>query len=126
MIKKSKLDATELQFHRREIDMLKMCQHPNIINIIDVYESLDYIFIILKYMEGGDLFDFLELTNHYIEEKFALKIFKQVVEGVKYLHDLGIIHRDLKIENIMMSSKREDAVPKIVDFGLSTSLRKDM
>jgi serine/threonine protein kinase len=48
------------------------------------------------------------------------------VEGVKYLHELGIIHRDLKLENIMMSSNNEDAIPKIVDFGLATSLRNGM
>jgi serine/threonine-protein kinase Chk2 len=46
-------------------------------------------------------------------------VFLQIVKGVKYLHDLGIVHRDLKLENIMMSSDDENAIPKIVDFGLS-------
>jgi serine/threonine protein kinase len=76
MIKKTNMNAHDLSFHRREIDMLKMCQHPNIIKLIDVYESLDFIFIILEYMEGGDLFDFLEIRDHHISEKPALKIFK--------------------------------------------------
>jgi len=72
MIKKIGMEAKELQQHRREIDVLKMCSHPNIIKLIDVYESLDYIFIILEHMEGGDLFDYLEARGHSTNEERAL------------------------------------------------------
>jgi serine/threonine protein kinase len=68
MIKKTNMSAKDIQFQRTEIDMLRMCQHPNIIKLLDAYESLDYIYIILEHMEGGDLFDFLEIRNHYTDE----------------------------------------------------------
>ena len=49
-----------------------MCSHPNIIRLIDAFESLDFIFIILEHLEGGDLFDYLETRGHFVEEERAL------------------------------------------------------
>jgi len=73
-------------------------------------------------MAGGDLFDYLERRNHFVSEARAKEIFRQIAESIRFLHSLGIVHRDLKIENVMMSSNAEDAIPKLVDFGLACIL----
>ncbi len=121
-VKKVDMTEEDMDFHRKEIDVLKMCQHLNIITLLDIFESAEYFFIVLECMEGGDLFDYLQRRDHYVPEAQAKAIFKQVAEGIAYLHSLGIVHRDLKIENIMMSSNDENAQAKIVDFGLSLIL----
>lgn len=53
---------------RREIEVLKMCQHPNIINLIDIFENMDYYFIVLEYMAGSDLFDYLSTRDFNLGE----------------------------------------------------------
>ena len=63
MIKKAKMKEEDMVFHRREIDTLNMCNHPNIIKILDAFENLEYFIIVLEYLKGGDLFDYLEARN---------------------------------------------------------------
>lgn len=58
------MEEEDLVYHRREIDVLKVCQHSSIIKLIDVFESYEYFFIILEYMQGGDLFDYIEKRSH--------------------------------------------------------------
>ena len=99
-----------------------MCQHPNISKLIDFFETSNHFFIVLELLQGGDLFDYLERRGHFVPEERAKVLFRQICEGIDYLHSLGIVHRDLKIENIMMTSNEEDAVPKIIDFGLAVVL----
>jgi serine/threonine protein kinase len=59
-VKKSNMKPIEVFQQRREIEVLKMCQHPNIINLIDIFENSDYYFIVLDYMAGKDLFDYIQ------------------------------------------------------------------
>mmetsp|Transcript_2278 Transcript_2278/g.2217 ORF Transcript_2278/g.2217 Transcript_2278/m.2217 type:complete len:187 (-) Transcript_2278:208-768(-) len=118
MVKKEKMSEEDLDFHRKEIDILKMCQHSSIIRLLEIFESAEYFFIVLECMEGGDLFDYLEKRDHWVPEPQAKFIFKQIAQGIQYIHSLGIVHRDIKLENIMMSSNEESAYAKIVDFGL--------
>ena len=70
-------------------------------------------------MQGKDLFDYIAKRNYSLPEERAKVVIFQVLQGVRYLHRFGIVHRDLKLENIMMSNSTDRAVPKIVDFGLS-------
>jgi serine/threonine protein kinase len=70
-------------------------------------------------MEGNDLFDYLQDRNFSISERRAKEIALQIVQALRYLHNYGIVHRDLKLENIIMIDNSENAVPKIVDFGLA-------
>ncbi len=58
-----------MAYHRREIDTLRNCQHPNIIKMLDAFENMEYIFIVLEYMEGGDLFDYLFRRKDYIQDE---------------------------------------------------------
>jgi serine/threonine protein kinase len=73
-IKKKDMKASALELQRNEIEVLKVCQHPNIIRMIDVFESPDYFFIVLEYLEGGDLFDYLQRRDFDINEERARQI----------------------------------------------------
>ena len=70
-------------------------------------------------MQGRDLFDYIQKRGFSLSERRTQEITYQLCQGVKYLHEFGIVHRDLKLENIMMSDRTDFAVPKIVDFGLA-------
>ena len=70
-------------------------------------------------MEGSDLFDYLQARDFNLGEQRVKELTYQLVLGLKYLHNYGIVHRDLKLENIMMTDTSEQSVPKLVDFGLA-------
>ena len=96
-----------------------MCQHPSIIKLLDLFESSEHYYIVLEYMQGKDLFDYIAKRDYRLAEERAKQIIHHIMLGVKYLHSFGIVHRDLKLENIMMTEGTERGTPKIVDFGLS-------
>ena len=96
-----------------------MSQHPSIVGLIDLFENSDFYFIVLEYMSGGDLFDYIQARNFKITEYRAKELAYQIGLALKYLHSYGIVHRDLKLENVMMSDNSEASVPKLVDFGLA-------
>ena len=104
---------------RREIEVLKMCQHPNIIKLLDIFENSDNYFIVIEYMEGKDLFDYIQKRNFVLTETRVKNLVCQLIIATRYIHDFGIVHRDLKLENIMMSDVTNYAKPKLVDFGLA-------
>jgi serine/threonine protein kinase len=70
-------------------------------------------------MQGADLFDYLTEREFKLSENRVREISFQLAQGLKYLHSFGIVHRNLKLENIMMTDTTETSVPKFVDFGLS-------
>ena len=96
-----------------------MSQHPNIVGLIDLFENSDYYYIVLEYMQGKDLFDYLSSRAFKIGEQRAKEIAYQIGIGIKYLHNYGIVYRDLKLENVMMSDESDTAIPKLADFGLA-------
>lgn len=124
-VKKKNMSHIEILQQRREIEVLKMCQHPNIINLVDLFENSDYYYIVLDYMAGSDLFDYLQTREFNLGEKRVRELVYQLAKGVQYLHSYGIVHRDLKLENIMMTDTTEKSVPKLVDFGLAKMIGPD-
>jgi len=99
----------------REIDVLKLVKHPNIVRLYDVIETEKYIGIVLEYASGGELFDHI-LAHRYLKEKDASKLFAQLISGVTYLHAKKIVHRDLKLENLLLDRNRNII---ITDFGFA-------
>lgn len=99
----------------REIDVLKTLRHPNIVRMFDVIDTEKYIGIVLEFAGGGELFDHI-LANRYLKEKDAQKLFAQLISGVDYLHKKHIVHRDLKLENLLLDKHRNII---ITDFGFA-------
>ncbi|KAF6764117.1 CAMK/CAMKL/GIN4 protein kinase [Ephemerocybe angulata] len=101
----------------REITMMKLMNHPNIMRIYDVYEGEKELFLVLEYVEGGELFDFL-VNRGRLPPGEALLYFRQIIYGLNYAHTFSIIHRDLKPENILIASL-EPPIIKIADWGMA-------
>ena len=119
IMSKKEMTIQDLELVRTEIEILKICQHPNIIQLYEVFENLDYFYIIMEYCKGGDLFSYLEQRNFHLPEPQACKFMHKMCAAVYYIHSYGIAHRDLKPENVLMTSNDENADLRILDFGLS-------
>ena len=87
---------------KSEIDALKICTHPNIIRLQEICENQKYLYLIMDYCPGGTLIQYLEKKKFNLSEKFIKRIVKSLLEAVDYLHSFGIIHRDIKPQNIML------------------------
>lgn len=86
--------------------------------IIEVEETNDYFYIILEYLEGGELTDRIMSSESFPESDIKF-LFYQIVLAVQYLHSKGIIHRDLKPQNVLLESRSPRTRVKVTDFGLS-------
>ena len=120
----SKYDMSpfDLEQVQTEIEILKIANHPHIIRLYDVFENLYYIYIIMEYCEGGDLFSYLERRQFKLPERTAAVIIEQLATAIYYLHEYGIVHRDIKPENILMVNDSDKPDIKLVDFGLGKIL----
>ena len=125
--KLSKLNISSLEKFQKEIDILMMMDHPNIIKLYEVFESDNSIYLIMEECFGGELFDRILQRikkNSLYNEKEACKIMQQVIGAIEYCHNNGIVHRDLKPENLLYlkAGEEEDNPIKIADFGLSQDI----
>lgn len=105
-----------------ELSCLRKLSHPHIVNVVETVESTANLWIIMEYAEGGELFKRITELNHF-SERSAARIVKQVLKAVHYMHSYGVVHRDLKLENILLTSTAEDASVKVADFGLAYILK---
>lgn len=101
----------------REISILRDLAHPNIVRLHEMVETDRHIGIIMEYASGGELFDFI-LNSRYLKDNSARRLFAQLVSGVGYLHKKGIVHRDLKLENLLLDRNRNII---ITDFGFANT-----
>lgn len=108
-------NEVRMQKIRREIQVLETLKHPNIVRLYEVIETDKYIGIILDYASGGELFDHI-LAHRYLKEKDARKLFAQLISAVWYIHQKKIVHRDLKLENLLLDRNRNIIV---TDFGFA-------
>ena len=119
VMNKNNMDSSDLELVRTEIEILKICQHPYIIKLYDIFENVDYIYIIMEYCSGGDLFSFLQKRNFILKEDKVATIMYKLCKAVFYVHSYGIANRDIKPENVLLTSEDEDADIRLLDFGLS-------
>jgi len=97
---------------------MKKTKHNNILQLHEIYEDDENVYIVMELIEGSELFDRIVEKGFY-SERDAINIVKQIVCAVSYLHDIGVVHRDLKPENLLCSGHGENEIVKIADFGLS-------
>ena len=107
-----------------EVEIMMKLDHPNILRLIDYFEDLTNIYLVIELCSGGELFDRI-VTNHFYEETEARIFFKQIINAIYYCHINGVCHWDLKPENFMMISKEDPFTLKMIDFGLSWTFESD-
>ncbi|KAK3592808.1 hypothetical protein CHS0354_009252 [Potamilus streckersoni] len=105
----------------RELEAASKLKHENIINVFEVMESKNSVYIVMELAQGGDLLDKITEEGPLSKEQ-AQKIFKQIVEAVEYMHRQNMAHRDLKLENILLDSEGN---VKVTDFGFSKTVNKN-
>ncbi|XBW37379.1 hypothetical protein QEN19_002959 [Hanseniaspora menglaensis] len=105
----------------REIIIMKLLNHPNVLRLFDVWETETDLFMVLEYVEKGELFKLL-VEKGPLGEREAVRFFRQIIIGISYCHALGIAHRDLKPENLLLD---HNSNIKIADFGMAALETKD-
>jgi len=137
-INKTIADTEMRRYFKYEINILKMLNHPNIVKLEEVKTDKNYYYIVMEYINGGELSDYLKKYKLKYQRAFPEEIvqylMRQIIKALIYIHDRNIIHRDLKLENIMVSfdSERDKeelnmmkANIKIIDFGFAILLRNE-
>eukprot|EP01119_Soliformovum_irregulare_P020352 TRINITY_DN6571_c0_g1_i1.p1 TRINITY_DN6571_c0_g1~~TRINITY_DN6571_c0_g1_i1.p1 ORF type:complete len:261 (-),score=44.62 TRINITY_DN6571_c0_g1_i1:43-825(-) len=99
----------------REIEVARLISHPAIVVSKTSWEDEDNTYLLMDHIEGHDLFSFMEALDGPLPEPFARRLFDQLREIITYLHTIGVAHRDLKLDNLMIDDEGE---LKIIDFGL--------
>uniref|UniRef100_A0A3P9L5Z4 MAP/microtubule affinity-regulating kinase 3 n=1 Tax=Oryzias latipes TaxID=8090 RepID=A0A3P9L5Z4_ORYLA len=115
IIDKTQLNPTSMQKLFREVSVMKMLNHPNIVKLFEVIETEKTLYLVMEYASGGEVFDYL-VAHGRMKEKEARAKFRQIVSAVEYCHQKRIVHRDLKAENLLLDA---DMNIKIADFGFS-------
>ncbi|XP_043931552.1 serine/threonine-protein kinase MARK2 isoform X2 [Protopterus annectens] len=115
IIDKTQLNSSSLQKLFREVRIMKLLNHPNIVKLFEVIETDKTLYLVMEYASGGEVFDYL-VAHGRMKEKEARGRFRQIVSAVQYCHQKHIVHRDLKAENLLLDG---DMNIKIADFGFS-------
>lgn len=118
-------DAMKRKAVNREIKcMKKLNSHPNVLKLIDSFETAKDIVLVLEYVNGVNLHQYIKDkgTKRVLSEEVSRHLFKQICEGVRYIHNQRICHRDLKLENILIDDRN---TVKIIDFGFSVTETDD-
>ncbi|XP_004696960.1 serine/threonine-protein kinase SIK1 [Echinops telfairi] len=113
IIDKARLDSSNLEKIYREVQIMKLLNHPHIIKLYQVMETKDMLYIVTEFAKNGEMFDYLTSNGHLSEEE-ARKKFWQILSAVEYCHSHHIVHRDLKTENLLLDSNMDI---KLADFG---------
>ncbi|XP_077084519.1 serine/threonine-protein kinase 33 [Siphateles boraxobius] len=125
-VNKEKAGTSGVKHLEREVSIMKQVKHEHIIHLEEVFETLKRMYLVTELCEGGDLKDLLRKKKHFTEEE-TRHIIKSLLEAIVYLHKKDIVHRDLKLENILVKSCHQgndnDMVNiKVTDFGLSVKM----
>ncbi|XP_058763726.1 CBL-interacting serine/threonine-protein kinase 1-like [Vicia villosa] len=116
ILEKNKIvDLNNTDQIKREISTLKLLKHPNVVRLYEVLASKTKIYMVLEYVNGGELFDKIA-SKGKLTEAHGRKMFQQLIDGVSCCHNKGVFHRDLKLENVLVDAKGNI---KITDFNLS-------
>ncbi|CAG9311350.1 unnamed protein product [Blepharisma stoltei] len=127
IIPKEGQDSDQNNSVLNQVNTLKALDHPNILKMIDFFEAKTEYFLVLEYLEGGDLCDKIT-SGMSFSEKQACSAMKQILSGVSYMHSRRLVHRDMKPDNILIVNPEEsdNFSLKIIDFDLVARCQKGM
>lgn len=100
----------------KEVEIMKGLNHPNITKFIEIFEDEDHIFVVLEHADRGDLLSYVKKNGRLTEQEMT-RVLGQILNGLHYLHNNKILHRDIKLDNILLTARGQI---KICDFGVST------
>jgi calcium-dependent protein kinase len=113
--------VVEFDAFKHEVEILRFLDHPNIVKLLECFETERLCFLVLEFCEGGELLQMIAKEKNFSEVKAAM-IMRKLISAVRYCHDNNICHRDLKPENCLIVDKSESSDIKIIDFGLATRI----
>ncbi|XP_058210416.1 SNF1-related protein kinase catalytic subunit alpha KIN10-like [Rhododendron vialii] len=119
ILERRSINDSETEKVRREINNLRLFSHPHIVRLYEVIETRSRIYLVMEYMNSGDLDDYITLSGR-LQEDEARHFFQQIISGVECCHLHMVVHRDLKPRNLLLDSEHNI---KICDFGLSNITR---
>ena len=116
VLEKSKIkERKDVERISREIKILKQVHHPNVVQLYEIIETDEDLYLVMEYAQSGELFEVI-VENTRLKEEHACRYFQELMAAINYIHSVGVCHRDLKPENLLIDY---DGSLKMVDFGLS-------
>ena len=125
IITKTNLKKKDLDLIIQEKNYMKLIKHPNVVSLIKDFEDEKYIYLVMEYYKGGDLFSYMyenRKKQKNFGEKTIAKIIKIIAQTIQYLNYFGIVHRDLKPENIVFGIKDDISSLTLIDLGVAITL----
>lgn len=123
-IKKDHKNAKSLDSLLKDVEVLKTLDHPNIIKVYEFYQDEQAFYIVTDLCSGGELFEQIIKEKNFNERK-AAELMRQMLSAMAYCHEKGLVHCDLKPENVMFESQANNNLVKIIDFGNSSFIKNE-
>lgn len=117
---KQNLSLNQLSSMRSEISLLRHLSHPGIVKLEGAYESKEVVHVVMEQLHGGELFDLVQ-QREYLSHHETADIAVQLLKALSHLHSEGIVHRDVKLENVMIEGQNSSSI-KLIDFGYSKAI----
>ena len=125
IISKQKLGKIDMDLIIQEKNYMRLINHPNIVCLVEDFEDEKYIYLVMEYYKGGDLYSYIKEyrdNDKILSEKAIAKIIKIIAQSIQYLNNFGIVHRDLKPENIVFGTQKDISSLTIIDLGVAITL----